>query len=165
VSKLIIPSRFTVWKSAYIYFLLVFENPSLVSHLPCFKPEILNLFKNFFTFWRKVLSCGHKLCKFLAKKARDGPISIPNTRCYRYQGFVEKYRYWQEISIVPILLSFRYSFRFGQRTHHENDTKKPKYRRKYYKSSIFSIVLNGRRAESEFVVTLVTITDIYSYFN
>ena len=51
-------------------------------------------------------------------KTRDGPISIPNTRYYRYlQGFEEKYRYWQEISIVSILLSLRYSFHFG----HEND--------------------------------------------
>jgi hypothetical protein len=62
------------------------------------------------------------------------PISIPNTRYYRYQSFEEKYRYWQEISIVSILLSLRYSFHFGPRTHHEND-KKSLNRRKYYQSN------------------------------
>jgi hypothetical protein len=90
---------------------------------------------------------------------RDGPISIPNTRYYRYQGFEEKYRYWQEISIVSILLSLRYFFILVSGLIMKMIPKSLN-RRKYYQSSSFSIVLNGPRAGSEFVVMLVTIMKI-----
>jgi hypothetical protein len=75
---------------------------------------------------------------------RDGPISIPNTRYYRYQGFEEKYRYWQEISIVLILLSLRYFFILVSGL--MKMIPKTLNRRKYYQSSSFSMVLNGPRA-------------------
>jgi hypothetical protein len=41
---------------------------------------------------------------------RDGPISIPNTRYYRYQGFEVKYRYWQEISMFRYFCACDISF-------------------------------------------------------
>ena len=52
-------------------------------------------------------------------------------------------------------------FHFGQRHRHENRIPKSLSRRKYYKSSSFSMVLNGPREGWEFLVMLVAITDIY----
>ena len=52
-------------------------------------------------------------------------------------------------------------FHFGQRHRHDNRIPKSLKRRKYYKSSSFSMVLNGSRAGWEFLVMLVAITDIH----
>ena len=82
-------------------------------------------------------------------------MSIPNTRYYRYQGFEEKYRYWQEISIVSILLSLRYSFILVSGLIMKMIPKSLN-RRKYYQSSSFSMVLNGPRAGSEFACGYVS---------
>jgi hypothetical protein len=92
-------------------------------------------------------------------RCRDGPISIPNTRYYRYQGFEEKYQYWHEISIVSILLSLRYFFILVSGLIMKMIPKSLN-RRKYYQSSSFSMVLNGPQTGSEFVVMLVTIMKI-----
>jgi hypothetical protein len=82
--------------------------------------------------------------------SRDGLISIPNTRYYRYQGFEEKYRYWQEYRCFDISAPAIF-FHFGQRHHHENTIKVVHFLWCY----------NGARAGWEFLVMLVATTDIY----
>lgn len=98
---------------------------------------------------------GHQYRKGLWNYKTLGMIPIPNTRHY-IDARDLKCRYWQEISIVSLLLSHRYFFILSADASWKWHPKCLNWRK-----FIFCLWYDCPRAGSKFVVTLVSVTQRY----